>query len=187
MLWRHGLQKYKNTCKLSKINSLILYFFIFAFLGWVLESLYSIYELGHFIKRGFLFGPICPIYGYGAIMLITFLNKYKKNSFKLFLYSIVIFSAFEYLVSFILDALFAAHWWDYTNDFFNLNGRISIFYSFVWGVIAILFINHIYPFLKSKIDIILDKIPYSFQIMLLRLIICIFIVDTFLSCIRYIL
>ena len=187
MLWRHGLQKYKNTCKLSKINSLILDFFIFAFLGWVLESLYSIYELGHFIKRGFLFGPICPIYGYGAIMLITFLDKYKKNSFKLFLYSIVIFSAFEYLVSFILDALFAAHWWDYTNDFFNLNGRISIFYSFVWGIIAILFINHIYPFLKSKIDIILDKIPYSFQITLLRLIICIFIVDTFLSCIRYIL
>ncbi len=180
------LKDYKDTHKLSKIYYLILYFFIFAFLGWVLESLYSVYELGHFTKRGFLYGPICPIYGYGAIMLITFLNKYKNNSFKLFFYSIVTFSAFEYLVSFILDALFAAHWWDYTNDFFNLNGRISIFYSFAWGIIAILFINHIFPFLQKKIDIVLNKIPYSFQITILRLIICIFVVDTFLSCVRYI-
>ena len=83
-------------------------------------------------------------------MLITFLTKYKDNSIKLFIYSAIVFSIFEYLVSFILDALFAAHWWDYTNDFFNLNGRISIFYSFAWGIIAILFINHIYPFLKKK-------------------------------------
>ncbi|MCI8485784.1 MAG: putative ABC transporter permease, partial [Clostridia bacterium] len=76
------LENYKSTHKLSKIYCLILYFFIFAFLGWILESLYSVYELGHFTKRGFLYGPICPIYGYGAIMLITFLNKYKNNSFK---------------------------------------------------------------------------------------------------------
>lgn len=183
------LEKYKvvHDNKLSKIYYLILYFFIFAFLGWILESLYSIYELGHFTKRGFLYGPICPIYGYGAIMLITFLTKYKDNSIKLFIYSAIVFSIFEYLVSFILDALFAAHWWDYTNDFFNLNGRISIFYSFAWGIIAILFINHIYPFLKRKVDIVLDKVPYSFQITLLRLLLCLFTVDTVLSCIRYIL
>ena len=183
------LEKYKvvHDNKLSKIYYLILYFFIFAFLGWILESLYSIYELGHFTKRGFLYGPICPIYGYGAIMLITFLTKYKDNSIKLFIYSAIVFSIFEYLVSFILDALFAAHWWDYTNDFFNLNGIIIIFYSFAWGIIAILFINHIYPFLKRKVDIVLDKVPYSFQITLLRLLLCLFTVDTFLSCIRYIL
>lgn len=180
------LENYKSTHKLSKIYCLILYFFIFAFLGWILESLYSVYELGHFTKRGFLYGPICPIYGYGAIMLITFLNKYKNNSFKLFFYSIIIFSAFEYLVSFILDALFGAHWWDYTNDFFNLNGRISIFYSFAWGIIAILFINHIFPFLQEKLDIILNNVPYSFLTTILRLIIFIFVADTFLSCIRYI-
>lgn len=180
------LEKYKKTLTLSKIHTLILYFFIFAFLGWVLESLYSIYELGHFTKRGFLYGPICPIYGYGAIMLITFLNKYKNNSFKLFFYSIIIFSAFEYLVSFVLDALFAAQWWDYTNDFFNLNGRISIFYSFAWGIIAILFINHIYPFFQKKVNYALNKIPYWIQIFTLRLVVIIFIIDTFLSCIRYI-
>lgn len=180
------LEKYKKTLHLSKLYTLILYFFLFAFLGWVLESLYSLYELGHFTKRGFLYGPICPIYGYGAIMLITFLNKYKNNSFKLFFYSIIIFSLFEYIVSYALDALFAAHWWDYTNDFLNLNGRISIFYSLAWGIIAILFINHIYPFLKKSLDFILNKIPYTLQINSLRIVVCLFIIDTFLSCIRYI-
>ena len=99
------MQKY-NTKKLSNIQSLILYFFIFAFLGWILETIYCIFELGHFYNRGFLYGPICPIYGCGAIILLTTLKKYKNNSIKLFLYSIVIFSAFEYLVSFMLDALF---------------------------------------------------------------------------------
>ena len=95
-----------------------------------METLYAIYNLGHFVKRGFLYGPICPIYGYGALMLIIFFNKYQKHNFKLFICSAVVFSAFEYFVSYILDAMFAMHWWDYTNEFFNLNGRISIFYSF---------------------------------------------------------
>ena len=180
-----GLEKYEKTIASSKIYSLILYFFIFAFLGWVLESLFSLYALGHFTKRGFLYGPICPIYGYGAIMLITILNKYKNNSFKLFFYSIIIFSTFEYIVSFVLDALFATHWWDYTNDFLNLNGRISIFYSLAWGIIAILFINHIYPFMQKKVEIILHKIPYILQINFLRIFFLIFGTDTIFSCIRY--
>lgn len=179
------LQKYK-TNKLSNFQNHILYFFIFAFLGWLLETLYSFYELGHFTKRGFLYGPICPIYGFAAIILLTTLKKYKNNSIKLFLYSIIIFSAFEYAVSFILDALFAAHWWDYTEDFFNLNGRISIFYSFAWGIIAILFINHIFPFIEKKINVILEKIPFIMQSITLDTILVVFLVDTLLSCVRYI-
>ena len=69
------LQKYDSK-KISKIQNLILYFFIFAFLGWVLETIYSFIVLGHFTKRGFLFGPLCPIYGFGAIIMILALNKY---------------------------------------------------------------------------------------------------------------
>lgn len=179
------LQSYEKK-KLSKIQYLILYFFIFAFLGWILETLYGLYVLGHFTKRGFLYGPICPIYGYGAVIMLTVLKKYKNNSIKLFLYSFVIFSAFEYIVSFLLDALFAAHWWDYTQDFFNLNGRISIFYSFVWGIISILFVNHIFPFIEKKINIILKKLPIIVQSTIINIISIILLIDTFLSCIRYI-
>lgn len=144
-----------------------------------------LYNLGHFVKRGFLYGPICPIYGYGALMLIIFFNKYQKHNFKLFIYSAVVFSAFEYFVSYILDAMFAMHWWDYTNEFFNLNGRISIFYSFAWGIIAILFINHVYPFFKKHVNIILSKIPYILQIILVYSFSVILVVDTIASCVRY--
>ena len=179
------MEKLSKKIKLNRIQTLTMYFFIFAFLGWVMETLYSIYTLGHFTKRGFLYGPICPIYGFGALMLILFLAKYRNNNLKLFIYAAIIFSAFEYVVSYGLDALFAMHWWDYTNEFFNLNGRISIFYSFAWGIIAIIFINHIYPFFKKKINLILAKIPYIVQVSILYLLCGVWFTDTVASFIRY--
>lgn len=177
------MEKEQKT-KLSKFQNLIMYFFIFAFLGWFMETIYAIFTLGHFVKRGFLYGPICPIYGYGALMLISFLWKYRNNNLKLFLYAGIIFSAFEYLVSYILDALFAMNWWDYSNEFFNLNGRISIFFSFAWGIIAILFINHIYPFFKKNVDLLISKIPHVIQVAI-KIFTAIFIIDTIASCVRY--
>lgn len=175
----------ENKRKLSKIQTFILYFFIFALIGWLMETAYCFFTLGHFTKRGFLYGPICPIYGYGALMLILFLGKYKNNNLKLFVYAAVVFSAFEYIVSYCLDALFAMHWWDYTNEFLNLNGRIGIFYTFAWGIIAILFINHIYPFLEKKVNWLLNKIPYIVQTSIIKIFSIIFIVDTIASCVRY--
>ena len=97
----------------------------------------------------------------------------------------IIFSIFEYVAGFALDALFATKWWDYSNDFFNLNGRISIFYSFVWGIFAILFVNHIHPFIKKYIDKILANISYYLQISILYLLTIAYIFDTILSIIKY--
>ena len=178
-------QPKKKIKRLSKLDYYVLYFFLFAILGWILETFYSFYALGHFTKRGFLYGPLCPIYGFGALMLIIFLSKYKRNSIKLFVYSAIVFSLFEYVVSYALDALFALKWWDYTNEFFNLNGRISIFYSFAWGIIAILFINHVYPFIKKKLNKLLSKIPYTIQAMTVHILLISILVDTILSGIRY--
>lgn len=172
--------------KLNKFQTYILYFFTFAILGWLMETIYSFIVLGHFTKRGFLYGPLCPLYGYGALILIIFLSTYRNSGLKLFTYSAVIFSIFEYLTSYVLEVLFHSYWWDYTNDFFNLNGRISIFYSLAWGFIAIIFCGHIYPFLKKKLNIILSKIPYIVKSSIINLGCIIFIVDTILSCIRYI-
>lgn len=153
--------------------------------GWLLETLYALFMLGHFTNRGFLYGPICPIYGWGAIILIVLLQKYKSNSIKLFFYSAIIFSIFEYIVGFALDALFAAKWWDYTNDFMNLNGRISIFYSFAWGIIAILFINHIHPFIEKCTNTVLKKIPKIYYIIFTNFLLVVLIIDTILSSIKY--
>lgn len=173
--------KRKHSKRLSRTYLYFLYFIIFAFIGWVAETFYSLYELGHFTKRGFLYGPICPIYGFGALILIIFFSQYKKKNLKLFFYSAVIFSAFEYVVGYAMDALFATKWWDYTNEFFNLNGRISIFYSFVWGVAAILFVNHIYPYFKKKLNVLLSKIPYNIQLYTLQLLGSVLLIDTIMS------
>ncbi len=177
----------KNKKKLTSFNYILLLFFIYAFIGWLLETSYAVYNFGHFVKRGFLYGPICPIYGYGAVILVSFMGKYKDNSFKLFIYSMVIFSVFEYVAGYALDALFATKWWDYTNDFFNLNGRISIFYSFVWGIFAILFLNHIHPFIEKYINKILEHTSYYLQIGILYLLTIAYTLDTVFSIIRYLL
>lgn len=179
-----GIQTKSNTQnrkRLSRPYTLFMYFLLFAFIGWTLETLYAIYNLGHFTKRGFLYGPLCPIYGWGALILIMFFTKYKNKSIKLFVYAAIIFSVFEYAVSYGMDALFAMKWWDYTNEFFNLNGRISIFYSFVWGIAAILFINHIYPYFKKKLNTVLSKIPYRIQLHTLQFCGVIILIDTIMS------
>ena len=171
--------------KLSEKQYIVLYFFIYSFIGWLLETLYSLLVLGHFTKRGFLFGPICPIYGFGAIMMILFISRYKKNSIKLFFSSAFLFSAFEYIVGFALDAIFAAKWWDYTYDFFNLNGRISILYTIAWGFIGLIFINNIHPFFSKKIEKSISTIPtYILKVLIYLLLICL-IVDTVLSTLKY--
>ena len=175
----------KQPKKLNKIQTYTLYFFLFSFFGWLMETIYSFIVLGHFTNRGFLYGPLCPIYGYGGLILIIFLAKYKNSPLKLFTYSVIIFSIFEYLVSYVLEVLFHSFWWDYTNDFLNLNGRISIFYSLAWGIISIVFIGYLYPFFKKKVNIILSKIPYSKKTLIINIAFVIYILDTVLSCINY--
>ena len=177
----------KNKKRLPRIYLYFIYLLVFAIIGWLIETAYSFYSLGHFTKRGFLYGPLCPIYGWGAIILIMFFSTYKKKNFKLFVYAAIIFSLFEYLVSFGMEALFSLKWWDYTSEFMNLNGRVSIFYSFAWGIIAILVINFIYPFFKKKINLVLSKIPYSIQVTAVYILFAAFVTDTVLSCIKYLL
>ena len=176
----------KNDKKrLSRSHLYFLYFIIFAFLGWVLETFYSLYELGHFTNRGFLYGPLCPIYGFGSLILIIYFSKYKKENLKLFFYATIIFTVFEYIVSYGMDSLFAAKWWDYTNEFFNLNGRVSIFYSFAWGITAILFTNFIFPFFEKKVNVILSKIPYNVQKIIIYIFTVVLLVDNIMSFVKY--
>lgn len=178
-----------NNCTNTSNNNyikLILYFFIFSFTGWLLETAYCYSQIGSYIKRGFLYGPICPIYGFGALILIVFLSKYKKKSFKLFITAAVVCSIFEYFVGYILDAVFSLKWWDYTSEFLNLNGRISILFSFSWGIIAIIFINHAFPFIEKYLSCILNKLSLKRQYLLSFTLIFLLLTDLIFSCIKYI-
>ena len=171
--------------QLTKTQTLLLYFFIYSFIGWLSETLYSFCVLGHFTNRGFLFGPICPIYGFGAIIMLIFIQSYQDKPLKLFLLSAIIFSVFEYIVGSGLDAIFATKWWDYTNDFLNLNGRISILYTFFWGIAGLIFIHYVHPFVKKIVTKFLNKFPFWFQINLVTIFTLILVVDTVFSSIHY--
>ena len=173
--------------KLPRVYTYFLYFIIFAVIGWLLETCYSFFSLGHFTKRGFLFGPLCPIYGFGALILIMFFSTYKKHNLKLFFLAAIVFSVFEYLVSYGMEALFSLKWWDYTDEFMNLNGRISIFHSFACGIIAILVINFIYSFFKKKVNLILSKIPYKVQLVVVYTLAVVLVVHFVCSCVKYVL
>ena len=175
--------KYNN--KLTNFQCYVFYFFIFSFIGWAMETIYSYIVLGHFTNRGFFYGPICPIYGCGGLILIMFLSKYNNNPIKLFIYATLIFSVFEYFISYELDALYNLWLWDYTNEFFNINGRICLFYSAAWGMVALIFTYVLFPLIKKFLTLICNKIPTFIQILFIRFFSMIFIADIIYSFIEY--
>lgn len=177
-----ALVKYE---KLSTKEKIILYFLLYAFLGWCLETVYAFMVFGHFVKRGFLFGPICPIYGFGSVLLMVNLDKIKKNNWLKFLVAMVLFSVFEFIASWILEILFHQRWWDYSDAFFNIQGRICLTFSLLWGVIGLLFSNLIHPYVEKNMNKILSKLPFKIQKTLLYIGSIIFIVDEIMSIIKY--
>ena len=171
--------------RLSKIQEGILYFILYSFLGWCLETFYAFMVHGHFIKRGFLYGPICPIYGFGAILLLFNLKNVKGGNSIKFWISLIVFSVFEYIASFALEAVFNQRWWDYSNNFMNLQGRICLAFSIIWGFAGILFINHIHPFVKKQTEKILSKIPFVWQNIFLFILVGMLLADEVISIVNY--
>ncbi len=133
---------------------ILLYFIIYSFLGWVMESILKSYLQKKIINSGFLHGPICPIYGFGAIIMIVFLNKFKDNIVILFLISFVVLTIWEYIVGVLLEKIFHTKYWDYSNNKFNFQGRICLLNSFYWGVLGVLFTLVIHPTIQKYIDLI---------------------------------
>lgn len=142
----------RKNVKAERLRHYSLYFLFYSFFGWCLETLYAIYVHGHFVKRGFLFGPICPIYGFGALILLFSLSKFKKNPIMIFIISFVSLSVFEYIVSYGLEVLYRTTWWDYHDQFLNINGRICLANSIVWGILGIAFIKWIQPSLEKVLN-----------------------------------
>ena len=127
-------------------------FIVFSVLGWIYECLYCTIRTGHWQNRGFLFGPICPIYGMGALLILlmsTLIPDISDNRVPLWrLYLIFLFgsAALEYSVSWALERVFHARWWDYSDMPLNFNGRICLPASAFFGAAGILFFEYLMPF-----------------------------------------
>ena len=150
-------------------------FFIYSVIGWIIESTYVAIKEKKFTNRGFLIGPYCPIYGFGSLTMILYLDK--DNLITVFLLAIILCSTLEYLTSFFMEKLFHARWWDYSNEKFNLNGRICGKNALLFGLGGVFIIYIVHP--------IINKVILSINETLLLILIIIFfivyITDTIIS------
>lgn len=174
----------RKTTK-DKVLECILYFFVYSFLGWIIETIYALFVHGYFVKRGFLYGPICPIYGFGAIALILLTKKIYKKPFIKFLIATIAFTLFEYVVSIMLENIFGLRWWDYSNDFLNIQGRISLIYSLFWGLIGWILLEKLHPIIKNKVEKINEINGNNIQLIFAITLIIILMCDTVFSVIKY--
>ena len=162
---------------LETIKLYILIFFIYGIAGWVMESTMISIKNKKFVNRGFLIGPICPIYGYGVVFVSLFLKKYQDDIIATFVMSIIICGVLEYFTSYFMEKFFHARWWDYSKKKFNINGRICLENLFLFGIASILIIYIINPFLTSKIN----NIPSNIQDIIIICLLMIHIVDNIVS------
>ena len=148
-----------------QIIDMALYFFLYSFLGWAQETIQCSIKERHFVNRGFLNGPLCPIYGCGALLIFTFLLPIKRGISSpllavplVFLCGAVIASALEYVTSWAMEKLFHARWWDYSDKKWNIHGRICFWISVGWGLLTAVFVFGIQPLFENLLEAL-----YRFQ------------------------
>lgn len=154
-------------------SEIALLFFIYSFLGWCVEVAFVAVTAGKVTNRGFLNGPVCPIYGCGMIGVLLALLPVEKNIWLLFLGGMVICSAVELFGGWILDKIFHMRWWDYSDEKFNIGGYVCLAFSFMWGmavVFAVKFVHH-------PIMAVVKKIPFQIQIIIVVVCGVVFVVD----------
>jgi uncharacterized membrane protein len=128
---------------------------IYSFLGWVLEVVYHAVGQGLVVNRGFLNGPVCPIYGVGVILIFTLAELFYEGGVEatqtivLFAGGVVFATAVELFGGWALDKLFHARWWDYSNEPFNLHGYICLKFSLLWGLAIVFVVRVLHPFIAA--------------------------------------
>ena len=116
------------------LSEMFLLFICYSFIGWVIEVIYEYFVNGKLVNRGFLIGPYCPIYGVGGLIATITLTSHKDSVIILFVMSMFMFALLEYFTSYLMEKLFKARWWDYSNYKFNVNGRVCLYLSCLFGL-----------------------------------------------------
>ncbi len=143
---------------------LIIYwvFIIGSLIGYGVETIVAIIQNGHFASRqGLLYGPLIPVYGVGLVAYYLVISKIKdKSNLKIFIITMILGGIVEYLFSFFQEKLFGTVSWDYSNLWFNINGRTSLLHCIYWGTGGVLFVKYVYPFIEkiiNKLDLLAVK------------------------------
>lgn len=161
----------------ADIRIYFLLFIIYSFIGWCMEVALKLIESRKFVNRGFLIGPYCPIYGYGAILITFLLKKYVYDPLTLFIMAILVCGILEYSTSYLMEKIFKARWWDYSKNKFNINGRVCLETIIPFGLLGLLIMYVTNPFFLAK----LEKLPEEWLNILFWGLLLIFITDNIVS------
>ena len=148
-------------------------FLLYSFVGWCIEVCYAAIRRKKFINRGFVSSPLCPIYGFGAVLFCLFLPELTGNLFFLFLGGMILATLLEYSTGMLMEKIFNKKLWDYSRIKFNLGGYVCLRYSLLWGLLAVLTMMYVNPFLCG----IFDRIPHTLSTVLLWIAIGILLLD----------
>lgn len=148
-------------------------FLIYAFLGWCSEVAFAAVNKGKFVNRGFLNGPVCPIYGFGMLIVVTALWGLKGNLILLFLGSATLTTALEFVTGFVLERFFHDKWWDYSDMPFNIKGYICLKFTVLWGLAATFIVGAVHRF----VYMLIVKMPTVPGIILLAVFAAAFVTD----------
>lgn len=152
----------------------ILIFFFYSAAGWAVESLYCSIGEKRIINRGFLTGPMCPIYGTGAlVMTVCLYNPFSDKPLMVFLLGMILCDIVEYLTSVLMETLFHARWWDYTYEFMNIKGRICLKHTLFWGIASVAFVYVLHP----GVDHTMLKLSDQTIIIVVCAILVVFVID----------
>ena len=152
-------------------------FFLYAFLGWCSEVVFAAVKTGTFVNRGFLLGPVCPIYGMGVMLVLWLLSPLEGNLLILYFGSVLITSALEFLLGWVSEKLLHQRLWDYSNMPFNICGHICLAFSLVWGFACLLVVRVFHPVLMGLVSLI----PHTVGWILLGVFSALFLTDLVLT------
>lgn len=122
---------------------------IYSFFGWVWETCYVSVKSGKFVNRGFINGPLCTIYGFGAVSVYVILRPFSDNLLYLYLGGVVVATALEYVTAVLMESIFHTSWWDYSDNKFNFQGRICLGASLGWGAFTVILFKVLHPLVES--------------------------------------
>lgn len=143
----------------------ILYFFVYGFLGWCTEVIFAAFKQHRFVNRGFLNGPICPIYGVCVTLVIACLEAFQSNLLLLYISSVILVTVLEGVTGWAMDKLFHNKWWDYSKLPFNIGGYVCLLFSLIWGVACVFIVYFVHPLIHQ----VLSLIPHTAGIALIAI------------------
>ena len=138
------------------------YFLIYSFGGWVVEVIFHAVALGKVVNRGFLNGPVCPVYGFGVLSVFAMINTLQSSGYQMsegmiFLFGVILATVVELIAGWLLDVCFHARWWDYSDKPFNFHGYICLEFSLIWGLAIVLVVKVFQKYVENDTSMQTDS------------------------------